>query len=79
MVPTDPKIYHIVHVDNLASIVGEGALLPDSVIAKRQAGIVIGMGNIKQRRLTCLYTATPEHALATMYPSTSAPARSCST
>lgn len=50
-VPAQPKIYHIVHVDNLASIVGEGGLLPDSVMAQRQGGAVIGMGSIKQRRL----------------------------
>ncbi len=51
-VPAQPKIYHIVHVDNLASIVGEGGLLPDSVMTQRQGGAVIGMESIKQRRLT---------------------------
>lgn len=50
-VPAQPKIYHIVHVDNLASIVGEGCLWPDSVMVQRQGGTVIGMGGIKQRRL----------------------------
>jgi hypothetical protein len=49
-IPDQPKIYHIVHIDNLASIVGEGGLLPDSVMAQRQGGAVIGMGSIKQRR-----------------------------
>ena len=52
LVPDKPKIYHIVHVDNLASIVSEGGLLPDSVMAQRQGGAEIGMGSIKQRRLT---------------------------
>jgi hypothetical protein len=50
-VPTRPKIYHIVHVDNLASIVADGCLWSDSVMAQRQGGTVIGMGSIKQRRL----------------------------
>ena len=50
-VPKDPKVDHLVHVDNLASIVNEGEVLPDSVMAPRQGGAVIGMGSIKQRRL----------------------------
>lgn len=50
-VPTNPKIYHIVHVDNLASIVADGCLWSDAVMIQRQAGTVIGMGTIKQRRL----------------------------
>lgn len=50
-VPAQPKIYHIVHVDNLASIVVEGCLWSDSVMVQRQGGTVIGMGSIKQRRL----------------------------
>lgn len=58
-VPASPKIYHIVHIDNLASIVREGGLLPDSVMAERRGGAVIGMGSIKQRRL-----ALPVHCHA---------------
>jgi hypothetical protein len=50
-VPAQPKIYHIVHVDNLASIVGDGCLWSDAVMVQRQSGTVIGMENIKQRRL----------------------------
>jgi ssDNA thymidine ADP-ribosyltransferase, DarT len=50
-VPAQPKIYHIVHVDNLASIIGDGSLWSDSVMVQRQGGTVIGMGGIKQRRL----------------------------
>jgi hypothetical protein len=50
-VPAQPKIYHIVHVDNLASIVAEGGLWSDAAMQGRQGGIVIGMGSIKQRRL----------------------------
>ncbi len=50
--PVQPKIFHITHVDNLASIVGDGELLPDSVMVSRggpRAGI--GIDTIKQRRL----------------------------
>jgi hypothetical protein len=50
-VPAQPKIYHIVHVDNLVSIVADGCLWSDSVMVQRQGGTVIGMGSIKQRRL----------------------------
>ncbi len=49
-VPAQPKIYHIVHVDNLASIVADGCLWSDAVMVQRQGGTVIGMGSIKQRR-----------------------------
>ncbi len=50
-VPDKPKIYHIVHVDNLPSIVADGCLWSDAVMVQRQGGTVIGMGSIKQRRL----------------------------
>jgi hypothetical protein len=50
-VPAHPKIYHIVHVDNLASVVADGCLWSDAVMVQRQGGTVIGMGSIKQRRL----------------------------
>jgi hypothetical protein len=52
-VPDQPKIYHIVHADRLASIVGDGFLWADSVMAQRpDAGTMIGMSRIKTRRLT---------------------------
>ena len=50
-IPFQPKIYHIVHVDNLPSIIADGQLWSDSVMVQRQVGTVIGMGSIKQRRL----------------------------
>ena len=50
-VPANPKIYHIVHVDNLASIIAAGGLLSDAEMAGRPGGTVIGMGRIKARRL----------------------------
>lgn len=49
-VPTHPKLYHICHVDRLASIVASGGLLCDAA-AQALTGTVIGMNNIKQRRL----------------------------
>lgn len=51
--PAAPKIYHIVHVDRLQSIVNDGFLWSDAVMMQRQnAGTTIGMSGIKQRRLT---------------------------
>jgi hypothetical protein len=51
-VPENPKIYHIVHVDRLASIIGANALLSDAqVAAQGAAGTTIGMSAIKKRRL----------------------------
>ena len=46
------KIYHIVHVDRLASIIGDRQLHCDAVMVNREnAGTMIGMGDIKRRRL----------------------------
>jgi hypothetical protein len=57
--PENPKIYHIVHVDRLASILAEGGLLSDADMANRAGrGTVIGMNDIKQRRLTELTLAS---------------------
>ena len=48
-----PKLYHIVHVDRLGSIIADGRLMCDASMANRQGtGTVIGMSAIKQRRLT---------------------------
>src|SRR5258708_1124089 len=52
MPPPNPKIYHIVHVDRLPSIIGEGQLLCDAILAGREpVGTTIGMKRIKARRL----------------------------
>lgn len=52
LVPPQPKIYHIVHVDRLPSIVADGLLWCDAEIVRRApAGTTIGMTGIKQRRL----------------------------
>lgn len=51
--PAHPKIYHIVHVDRLASIIADGALWSDAELQHRaRTGTTIGMSAIKQRRLT---------------------------
>ena len=51
LIPTEPKIYHIVHVDRLASILAEGNLWSDTVMTGREGvGTTIGMDHIKQRR-----------------------------
>ena len=50
-VPTQPKVYHIVHVDRLLSIVADGCLYCDAEIARRTPpGTTIGMAKIKQLR-----------------------------
>lgn len=58
-VPANPKIYHIVHVDNLPSIVADGYIWSDTVMQQRNPATVIGMGSIKQRRLTLPLTSRP--------------------
>ena len=51
--PANPKIYHIVHVDRLTSIVSDGALWCDAELQRRaRLGTTIGMTDIKLRRLT---------------------------
>jgi hypothetical protein len=51
-VPQQPKIYHIVHVDRLPSIVADGCLWSDAVMMEQPGtGTTIGMNDIKQRRL----------------------------
>nr|WP_202880483.1 DUF4433 domain-containing protein [Sinorhizobium medicae] len=50
--PSNPKIYHIVNVDKLQSIIAEKHLYSDSEVIRRAlAGTVIGMSTIKRRRL----------------------------
>ena len=52
-VPAQPKIYHILHVDRLDSVIAAGGLWCDAEMQRRGgSGTTIGMDNIKQRRLT---------------------------
>ena len=59
-IPTHPKIYHIVHIDNLPSIVRDGFLWPDAVMLKRQRATVIGNNEIKVDRLDLPVSCYPE-------------------
>ena len=58
-VPANPKIYHIVHHDNLPSIVADGHIWSDAEMQQRNPSMVIGMGSIKARRLTLPLTSRP--------------------
>ena len=58
--PTHPKIYHIVHIDRLPSIIADGYLWCDSEMAQRsKVGTNIGMNRIKKRRLGLRLTSYP--------------------
>ena len=50
-ISAEPKIYHIVHVDQLPSIIQDGYLWCDAEMQDRGGGTSIGISNIKQRRL----------------------------
>ena len=50
-VPSNPKIYHIVHMDNLVSIIRDGCLWSDKKMRNRTS-VNIGTNTIKERRLT---------------------------
>jgi ssDNA thymidine ADP-ribosyltransferase, DarT len=51
-IPANPKIYHILHVDNLPSIIASEGLLSDAkMIQNGGAATAIGMNKIKQRRI----------------------------
>ena len=51
-VPEQPKIYHIVHVDRLLSIIADSGLWCDAQVAQHAPpGTTIGMNSIKERRL----------------------------
>lgn len=58
--PPDPKIYHITHVDNLSSIVADGAPLCDrAMIERRGESAGIGISGIKKLRLELPVTCHP--------------------
>lgn len=51
-VPAQPKIYHIVHVDRLPSIIASNGLFCDAEMVRHAGlGTTIGMNTIKARRL----------------------------
>lgn len=52
-VPSNPDIYHIIHVDKLESIIKEQYLYSDKQVAEKNlTGTNIGMNKIKTRRLS---------------------------
>ena len=52
LVPSQPKIYHIVHIDRWPSIIKDGYLWCDSKMRERSgAGTTIGMSDLKKSRL----------------------------
>ncbi|MFA7664976.1 MAG: DarT ssDNA thymidine ADP-ribosyltransferase family protein [Burkholderiaceae bacterium] len=62
LVPPQPRIYHVAHVDRLPSIVADGFLWCDAeVIRRAPAGTSIGMSRIKQRRLHELRLGSHPH------------------
>lgn len=61
-IPAEPKIYHIVHVDRLPSIITDSCLWCDAEIIRRSPpGTTIGMSGIKQRRLNQLTLDSHPH------------------
>ena len=79
LVPTEPKIYHIVHVDRLASIISDGYLWSDAEARRRDVGgTAIGMTKIKERRLAKELTSHPDLSWVIVYLSTSAHVPLCS-
>ena len=60
-IPDKPKIYHIVHLDRLASIVADDCLWCDAKMAKKPPrGTPIGMSSVKERRRTNALNSHPE-------------------
>jgi ssDNA thymidine ADP-ribosyltransferase, DarT len=50
--PSPTRIYHITHVDNLTSILGDDGLLSDAeMVARGGPQVAVGMSSIKQRRM----------------------------
>ena len=67
--PSHPKIYHITHVDNLASILAAGGLSSDSVmLASGGPTSTIGMGSIKKRRLELPVKCYPGYKVGDFVP-----------
>ncbi len=59
-VPAKPKIYHILHVDRLASVLTDSRLWSDAMVQQHGSpGTTIGMGSIKARRLQSALTSHP--------------------
>ncbi|MBK8015058.1 MAG: DUF4433 domain-containing protein [Deltaproteobacteria bacterium] len=58
--PATPCVYHITHVNNLPAIIANGGLISDAaIIARGGPAATIGMGTIKQRRLSLPVSCHP--------------------
>ena len=67
--PKRPKIYHIIHVDRLASIVTDGRLWCDAEVQRRTCpGTTIGMSELKQRRRTKRLGSHPDVCVSDCVP-----------
>jgi hypothetical protein len=78
-VPAQPKIYHIVHVDRLPSIIADGHVWCDAEIIRRSPpGTTVGMNHIKQRRLQLSLTSHPQLHVGDCVPFYFCRARLCS-
>ena len=69
IIPPNPRIYHIVHVRNLASVLADGYLYSDAKIIERGGPKrAIGMGNIKRRRLALPVSCYPDTTVGQFVP-----------
>jgi hypothetical protein len=67
-VPTNPKIYHITHIDNLANIATSTGLVSDARrIADQLDCSLVGMSTIKQRRLNDIKVACHPDTMVGQY------------
>ncbi len=59
-IPNDIKLFHIVHMDRIPSIMVDGFIWSDEEARKRtSAGTTVGMSEIKERRLHSTLTSHP--------------------
>ena len=67
--PKNPRIFHIVHIDRLASIMADGFLWSDAEARKKnRTGTTIGITAIKNRRLTNFLSSYPELSVGQCVP-----------
>lgn len=67
--PAHPKIFHITHVENLASIIADGEIYSDADMgANGKACTNIGMTEIKRRRLGRLVNCCPGTSVGDFVP-----------
>lgn len=67
--PDRPKIYHILHVDRLPSIVSSGFLYSDAIVREQQlTGTTVGMAEIKDRRLNTPLSSYPNLMVGSCVP-----------